>query len=527
MIENYLRRSVHHCLCNAEILARSFQISGADAQNLSNKPTLNVINFQRLSNTFSFLLDMTGSLVYDSLWQCLQSLYEPPPGIPPAKILRARLQPRTRLESSFKANSCLFDSTVHETEKNSSMPNGRPYISDLDAAYIIFVCLCSFSALWIKIEPKISPDYRHRREYLTDNLNDESKRRLLRQVVRVIAARRLYWDLQNTTVNKRSRDLAPRRFPLISILLDQISKVDVVEKVLLHVPKSPSIPLEVQEMSLSSYLALCFRNEIHQDWDGKETHKKCSVVGEALNLLRDICKSELSSILIATNRSVDFRHEDLNLNLEYTYLNISHHLDPMSTPVNFVKGDWNSREIHLLSYPWLFEKSSLVQFFRTINYVTMAKAADDSEYLSLLMNRFVLHSAHRKYLNTRLKVALNKFLVVNIRRENILEDSFNQLWQRERRELLRPLKVIMGSRRGEEGLDQGGVSLEYFRLAVNEAFSPAVGGFSDDIFFLSRICLDVTLLIRLKVCLKLIQSQIQHGFNLLLWNPFTATNSWA
>ena len=111
----------------------------------------------------------------------------------------------------------------------------------------------------------------------------------------------------------------------------------------------------------------------------------------------------------------------------------------------------------------------------------MAKAVDNSELISMLMNRFVIHSSHRTYLNDRLKIALDKFLTINIRRESILEDSFNQLWQRERRELLRPLKVIMRSGQGEEGLDQGGVSLEYFRLAVNEALDPAVGKFRQDL----------------------------------------------
>lgn len=109
----------------------------------------------------------------------------------------------------------------------------------------------------------------------------------------------------------------------------------------------------------------------------------------------------------------------------------------------------------------------------------MSKAFENSEFVSLFMNRFVLPSMYRTYLNTRLKIALDRFLTINVRRDHILEDTFNQLWRRERRELLRPLKVIMGSGEGEEGLDQGGVSLEYFRLAVNEALAPAIGKSSE------------------------------------------------
>ena len=156
---------------------------------------------------------------------------------------------------------------------------------------------------------------------------------------------------------------------------------------------------------------------------------------------------------------------------------IRRYLDPTTTTAKYINRKPNPNESHLLSFGCLFDTATLVEFFRTFNYNVMSKAFESSEYLSVLMNRFALPSTYRTYLNIRLKVAFDRFLTINVRRDHILEDSFDQLWRREKRELLRPLKVIMGSDDGEEGLDQGGVSLEYFRLAVNEALAPAVGGF--------------------------------------------------
>ena len=66
-------------------------------------------------------------------------------------------------------------------------------------------------------------------------------------------------------------------------------------------------------------------------------------------------------------------------------------------------------------------------------------------------------------------------LVLEIRRDNILTDALNQLWRREKRELLRPLKIRMGMDEGEEGVDLGGVQQEFFRIAIGEALNPDYG----------------------------------------------------
>ena len=74
----------------------------------------------------------------------------------------------------------------------------------------------------------------------------------------------------------------------------------------------------------------------------------------------------------------------------------------------------------------------------------------------------------------------NTILVLDIRRDNILTDAMNQLWRRDLNELRRPLKVQLGIDEGEQGVDQGGIQQEFFRLAIAEAFDPDYGLFTTD-----------------------------------------------
>jgi hypothetical protein len=69
-------------------------------------------------------------------------------------------------------------------------------------------------------------------------------------------------------------------------------------------------------------------------------------------------------------------------------------------------------------------------------------------------------------------------LLLDIERQHVLESAFNQLWGRERRELLKPLKVVMRmDGKDEEAADHGGVSQEFFRLVLAKAFDPEYGMF--------------------------------------------------
>ena len=148
-------------------------------------------------------------------------------------------------------------------------------------------------------------------------------------------------------------------------------------------------------------------------------------------------------------------------------------------PIEWLTSTPSSKTVHLLSYPFLFPPAALVGYFRALNHSNMTKAFDTSLTSARLVAQMVFadpfadDSEHRVF--NRLKLAVDLFLFLKIRRSHVLEDALNQLWRREKRELMRPLKVQMGADEGEEGLDIGGVQQEFFRAAVGEALNPDYG----------------------------------------------------
>jgi hypothetical protein len=74
-------------------------------------------------------------------------------------------------------------------------------------------------------------------------------------------------------------------------------------------------------------------------------------------------------------------------------------------------------------------------------------------------------------------VMTSPFLELRVRREHLIEDSLSQLSTADRTDLVKELKVQFV---GEEGIDEGGVSKEWFQLIVKEIFDPKYGMFIHD-----------------------------------------------
>lgn len=116
----------------------------------------------------------------------------------------------------------------------------------------------------------------------------------------------------------------------------------------------------------------------------------------------------------------------------------------------------------------------------------MSRSFEESSSLQTRISAIVATDSlvtdlHQKgVLQDMLKVASAKFLILDIGRKTVLQDAFDQLWRRQERELLRPLKIHLGEDSGEEGFDSGGVQQEFFRLAIAEALNPEYGAFTVD-----------------------------------------------
>jgi hypothetical protein len=95
-------------------------------------------------------------------------------------------------------------------------------------------------------------------------------------------------------------------------------------------------------------------------------------------------------------------------------------------------------------------------------------------------NSYQIPVTRRETLEQRLGITGQPRFVIEVRRDNVLADAINQIWRRQHRELLNPLKVRMGTDEGEEGVDSGGVQQELFRVLFEQALDPSYGMFTVD-----------------------------------------------
>lgn len=168
---------------------------------------------------------------------------------------------------------------------------------------------------------------------------------------------------------------------------------------------------------------------------------------------------------------------DIHFQTQY----FSSRLDPVTMPREWTAFVPNKKTVHLLDYPYLFAPATLVTYFRAINFSNMNLAYETAKSAHGLMNtaragnhELVAHLSWEKLVR-RMSTATTQFLMLDIRRTHILMDTFNMIWRREERELMRPLKLRLGEDGGEEGLDSGGVQQEFFGLAMAEALNPDYG----------------------------------------------------
>lgn len=158
--------------------------------------------------------------------------------------------------------------------------------------------------------------------------------------------------------------------------------------------------------------------------------------------------------------------------------------DEMELPNDWLDFRSNNHQYHVLSYPFLFETSTLVKYFRAINITAMKVSFETASmvytdaYTYLQSHQIPVYGG--RDIDQVMRPYMAKYLVLTVRRTNLLEDAINQLWRRQRREILRPLRVLLGSHEGEDGIDYGGVQQEFFRLAFAEAFNPDHGMFTVD-----------------------------------------------
>ncbi|TKA79027.1 hypothetical protein B0A55_03150 [Friedmanniomyces simplex] len=135
-------------------------------------------------------------------------------------------------------------------------------------------------------------------------------------------------------------------------------------------------------------------------------------------------------------------------------------------------------EQQLLSSDYLFNAAQRALYFRMVNHLKMRKAHSKAEKAAALRRHLPAHSPEYEP-DDQVKHEEEHYLLLNVSRTDVLQDAYDQLWQRRSGELFRPLRVRLGEvDELEVGHDLGGVQIEFFNLICKEAFAEHKGLFA-------------------------------------------------
>jgi hypothetical protein len=243
------------------------------------------------------------------------------------------------------------------------------------------------------------------------------------------------------------------------------------------------------EVRVTTLLLDWARAVMLHDWSGSPEIPGNSPIGGALALIEAMRKPFPFSRRFEKTLTVttDQKRQTLILgDLQFRSEYFAERLDAVEMPVAWLSHTETRDKLHLLDFPFLFNPATLVSYFRAINFSRMSRAYEESnsleQYTDMIISRGSLGLTHhyKQVLTDMMGTATSKYLLISVRRDSVIKDAFDQLWRREERELLRPLKVRLGEDEGEEGFDSGGVQQEFFRLAIAEVLKPDYGAFTTD-----------------------------------------------
>ncbi|KAF2136475.1 uncharacterized protein K452DRAFT_237496 [Aplosporella prunicola CBS 121167] len=471
----YVDQSIFHCLSSPDILLRSFVEK--PTKDMRGSP-LGHLDPSKMEHAFRSWQSINGPLIFDSLWIALESLFVPPPELKVRKNKKGRYAALYALDPKLPGR------------RN---PNDCPkteYIPDMDAAHIIMICIHALTSLVTKGRPQTWDEIRNLRikgmmlpntssrerpndaysmPWLDtiDQLEYEPAVRLADRLARAVAARRCFAEIQQTTAK---HDSTIPFGPAMDIVIEHLVHVERQRQ---KASSADGDNLKWKRetwgsWSVSGVFIEWLRTLIMKHWKGQLELKRWDTVGAAAEVLADMYRF----------------HTELGLRKRFFHVqHLREKVDTLELTTSYMDRKEDPNTFHLLQYPFLFQDHVLVYYFRTFSYSSMSKWYTTSGNNWSLQDRFSRHflsNSWRNYLNEHYAVASSRYLKLDVRRSNVLEDTLDQLWGLEKRQLLLPLKVRIGVDEGERGVDQGGVAQEFFRAALAEAFNPDNGMFTVD-----------------------------------------------
>ncbi|KAI9877698.1 MAG: hypothetical protein M1830_003105 [Pleopsidium flavum] len=475
-------QSIFYIMSTPEALLRSFRGPPQDTSpSRDGDPPISSSHPTHIDQAFRLLKTFDESrLIFRSLWISLGALFIPPPDLshPKSPRLKAAMSiSKTRSPWSSGEFGPVFP------------PTSNDYLSDRKAVHIMRLALSALAAAVPKVSAetmlavrklrasgRVAPDAHLLATNadlakplleVTDVLEDELALRLMSRLVRAIAARCCAAEIVKNKQMRKYSNGGQQSCPVdvLKLLREYLREAqhDASRPSAAHNPTGSVTEANASYAlsggwSMPAITVEWLRSVLLKEWDGRAEVARWDIVGGAVMILASLYE----------------QYEQLSLSPEFFHTPLlAERLDPIEMPVEWLASTSTNKTLSLLSYSFLFPPAALVTYFRAVNYSSMSKAYESS----MTTSRLVLHLAFagnqsESRLCNRLKTAMSTNLVLEVRRDNVLRDALNQLWRREKRELMRPLKVRMGMDEGEEGVDHGGVQQEFFRVAIGEALNP-------------------------------------------------------
>ncbi|GJC89657.1 ubiquitin-protein ligase E3A [Colletotrichum liriopes] len=376
------------------------------------------------------------SLVFHSLWMAAGSLFGAPKSLqllrsPTAKVFRRTDRPLASLEAGHLLSICL-----HALVAAAPLITDSRILFDMSRIRSNGLTLAGSGALarqpaWLCL-------------LYDDAFSNDLALRLARRLFAAISARKCFADMA------AQADGAEDAGQELDALRPLLSQLDLLNSYSSSTPELGQLERAGHESRVSTLLLDWAKTVMLQEWDDEKRQ--------------------------------DLLLGDVQFRVDY----FAERLDSINMPVAWLTHISSRQKKHLLDFPFIFDPSTLVSYFRSINFSKMSRSYEESSSLQTRMKAIVAPGGlitnphHKLVLQDLLKTASSKYLILEISRKNVIRDAFDQLWQREDRELHRPLKIHLGEDAGEEGFDSGGVQQEFFRLAVAECLNPDYGAFTVD-----------------------------------------------
>ncbi|XHG08337.1 hypothetical protein AWENTII_011442 [Aspergillus wentii] len=470
----FVAQTVFYTLGSAKQVLHSFRKETQDPVETKQKATNTSLDFQQLQSSLRRLFTICPwDIALHSLWSSLEKLFVPP----------KELSTSGRQSRRSSTNSTMGVSVSAPIVTRRASDSGNEHVTDSNAADIATVTLLALISAIPQIDAqtwrgiiqmrgigavtsnaeiqKLPTSSARLIVEVTDKLEHELALRLMNRLVRALTARVVFHEISKTRQPYTHESIKQNKTSVLDLLVNNLSKYhgSSAAEVDASTPQSPGAPALIAEW---------IRTLLLREWDGNPEISRSSAVGGAVQILSSLYKERNRLGLVPEDFHTPF---------------LAERLDPLEMPVEWLESLSNNKTMHLLSYSFLFPPSSLVIYFRALNYSVMSRYYESA----MTTTRHVTQTAFGTIpvhddvsLLARMKTSMSTYLVLVVRRDNVVTDSLNQLWRREKRELMRPLKVQMGMDEGEEGLDHGGVQQEFFRVLMAEALDPAYGMFTMD-----------------------------------------------